>query len=115
MDQCYKTTELIAEKMGLDSEEILTVFQSKFGFEPWVGPGLEDEIMYIAKEKKSVDVACPGFSTDGLETLEEVRIEAREIYEGNFGPRFSYIPALNDKDIHIKALGEIIPDKMKEG
>lgn len=104
---CRKTSRLVAEKLGLKSEEYLTCFQSLFGKEEWLKPYTINTVEELAKEGlKKLDVICPGFSADCLETIEEIDGENRHAFLENGGEQFRYIPALNAEDGFISFLGE---------
>jgi protoporphyrin/coproporphyrin ferrochelatase len=94
--QCQKTARLLREEMGWPKERFLTTFQSRFGPTKWLQPYTDKTIEALAKQgvKKLVLIA-PGFAADCLETLEELEVENREIFEHNGGEHFAYIPALN--------------------
>ena len=103
--QCQKTSRLIAEVLGIKADDCLTTFQSRFGREPWLQP-YTDEVLRTLPDKgiTAIQVFCPGFAADCLETLEEIDIQAREIFAEAGGTRFDYIPALNAESAHIDAL-----------
>jgi ferrochelatase len=83
-------------------------FQSRFGKAKWLEPYTEPTLRELASQGvKSVDVMCPGFVADCLETLEEIALEARQAFLGSGGERFSYVPCLNDDDRFIQALAAI--------
>jgi ferrochelatase len=106
-DQCYKTAKLVAS--GLEVENWEVVFQSRFGREEWLKPYADHRLIALAKDGfKRVDVVCPGFSADCLETLDEINRENRDIFLKAGGEEFHYIPALNYNDEHIEALVEIL-------
>lgn len=106
-DQCHKTAKLVA--LGLEIENWELVFQSRFGREEWLQPYTDHRLIAIAKDGiKRVDVVCPGFSADCLETLDEINRENREVFLEAGGEEFHYIPALNDNDEHIEALVKIL-------
>jgi ferrochelatase len=106
-DQCHTTAKLVA--LGLEIENWELVFQSRFGREEWLQPYTDHRLIALAKEGiKRVDVVCPGFSADCLETLDEINRENREIFLEAGGEEFHYIPALNDSDEHIEALVKIL-------
>lgn len=113
--ECYKTSRLLAEKLGLDEREYLTTFQSRFGREEWLQP-YTDETMKSLPNKgvKSVQVFCPGFSADCLETIEEIGEENKEYFIDNGGERYEYISALNAEAQHVDALTKLI-DKNLSG
>jgi ferrochelatase len=108
-DQCYTTAALTAQQLGLESDEYLVSFQSRFGPEPWLRPYTDKVLERLgAVETSRLGVVCPGFAADCLETLEEIAMEGREVYEAAGGKGFFYIPALNDSERHVKALNKII-------
>lgn len=111
---CHKTTRLVAEKLGLQSEEFLTTFQSRFGREEWLRPYTDETMMQLPKTGiKSVQVICPGFSSDCLETLEEIAVQNREFFIEAGGESFHYIPALNTRSQHIQFLHTLIADNLR--
>lgn len=112
--QCLKTTRLVAEQLGLQEEQYLTTFQSRFGREEWLRPYTDETLKSLpGKGVKSVQVICPGFSADCLETIEEIGVENREYFEHAGGEKYSYIPALNAEDEHISALTELIHQNLQ--
>ncbi len=105
---CHQTTRLVREKMGLDEDRIMTTFQSRFGREPWLQPYTDKTLETMpADGVKHVAVICPGFSSDCLETIEEINDEGREIFTEHGGKTFHYIPCLNAQPAHLEALAEI--------
>ncbi len=107
--ECHKTARLVAEKLNLSKNEYLVSFQSLFGKEEWLKPYTSEELKCLAAEGvKSLDIVCPGFSADCVETLEEIMIENKNYFLGGGGERFNYIPALNVRDDHIAALEDIV-------
>lgn len=103
--QCQATARLLAEALELKSDEYQVVFQSRFGKEPWLQPYCDKTLEKLPSlGTKSVDVICPGFSADCLETIEEINVENREIFLEHGGSHFQYISALNDRSSHIEAL-----------
>jgi ferrochelatase len=112
--QCQKTTRLLRERLGWDETEITTTFQSVFGPEEWLQPYTVEHVAKLAEAgKKNIAVIAPAFSSDCIETLEEINEEIRESFEEGGGEVFTYIPCLNDDDAHIKALGNIIDQNLK--
>jgi ferrochelatase len=110
---CQKTARLVADKLGLNPSEWKVVFQSRFGREAWLQPYCSVTLQELpAAGVKSVDVICPGFAADCLETLEEIRIENRDLFIDAGGKTFNYIPCLNDSKDHIEALCEILTAHM---
>lgn len=106
--ECRKTARLLGERLGLAPEQLLVTFQSRFGRAKWLEPYTEPTLVGLARSGvKRVDVACPGFTSDCLETLEEIDIEARAAFLGAGGTQFSYIPCLNDQHEWIAALSAI--------
>jgi ferrochelatase len=106
--ECQKTGRLLAEVLGLGKDEYVVTFQSRFGKAKWLQPYTEPTLIALAKQGvKSVDVMCPGFPADCLETLEEINQEAREAFTHAGGQRFGYIPCLNDGLDYIRALADL--------
>jgi len=106
---CHKTARLVAENLDLTEDQWIIGFQSRFGREEWVKPYTDVILKSLGKEgKKRVDVICPGFSADCLETIEEIAIENKEIFLNSGGEEFYYIPALNEREDHISALTQIV-------
>lgn len=107
--ECHKTARLVAERLALGRKEYQVAFQSRFGREEWLKPYSDHVLKEWAKQGvHSVNVICPGFAADCLETLEEVDIGYRETFLTAGGQAFHYIPALNDRADHITALANII-------
>jgi ferrochelatase len=107
--ECHKTARLVAEKLDLDEKEWMLTFQSRFGPKEWLKPYTDITLEELAKSGiKNVDIICPGFSADCLETLEEIKIRYRETFLAAGGNKFSYIPALNERPAHISTLANII-------
>ncbi len=106
--ECHKTARLLAEKLGLSKEQYQLTFQSRFGKAKWLEPYTEPTLIALAKSGcQSVDVACPGFPVDCLETLEEISLEAKEAFLHAGGKEFSYVPCLNDSQPWISALADV--------
>jgi ferrochelatase len=107
--ECHKTARLVAEKLDLDEKEWMLTFQSRFGPKEWLKPYTDITLEELAKSGiKNVDIICPGFSADCLETLEEIKIRYKETFFAAGGNKFSYIPALNERPAHISTLANII-------
>lgn len=107
--QCQTTARLTAERLGLKDGEWQVSFQSRFGREPWLQPYTDEVLGQLpAQGVKRVQVICPGFSADCLETLEEIAEENRVLFLRAGGESFHYIPALNDRPDHIAALADIV-------
>lgn len=106
---CQKTARLVAEQLELADDEWQVTFQSIFGREEWLKPYTIETLRELgSKGAGSVDVICPGFSADCLETIEEIDQENREAYLEAGGKEYHYIPALNDRADHIDALSSMI-------
>lgn len=106
--ECHKTARLLAEQLGLARDRYKVTFQSRFGKAKWLEPYTEPTLIELAqKGLKSVDVVCPGFTSDCLETLEEINMEARDAFLHAGGKSFAYIPCLNDHPEWIRALADV--------
>ncbi len=113
--QCLETTRLLVEELGIDEERVLSTFQSQFGRELWIRPKTDVAMRELPPAGlKNVDVACPGFSADCIETLEEIEVENRGYFEESGGERLRYIPCLNDRPDHLDALTELILRNTRE-
>lgn len=107
--ECHKTARLVATKLGLNDDQWILAFQSLFGREEWLKPYASKTLINWANEGiKDVQVVCPGFSADCLETLEEIKVENRDYFLNAGGETFKYIPALNDDVEHIGMMGQLI-------
>ena len=107
--QCQKTGRLLAEALGLNSERCRIAFQSRLGRGEWLKPYTADVLAELGKQKAGrVDVVCPGFVSDCLETLEEIAIEGKSLYLSAGGREFHAIPCLNERDDWIRALTDIV-------
>jgi protoporphyrin/coproporphyrin ferrochelatase len=106
--QCRHTAELLAAELGLANGAWQFTFQSRFGQAKWLQPYTQPILEQLGRAGvKSVDVICPGFAADCLETLEEIAIECREAYLAAGGGEFRYIPCLNERAEWIAALADI--------
>lgn len=111
---CRRTAEALAAELGLDADQWFLTFQSRFGREPWLQPYTDETLMEWGRQGlESVDVMCPGFAVDCLETLEEIAIQNREFFQEAGGGRFSYIPALNDTPAHAQLMAELIENELR--
>ncbi len=106
--QCHATTRLVAEKLQLAERDYMTTFQSRFGREEWLRPYTDETMRSLPCSVKSVQVICPGFSSDCLETIEEIGVENREYFLHAGGERYEYIPALNADTFHIDLLADLV-------
>jgi ferrochelatase len=113
-DQCLNSSALIAKKMGLEENELIVTFQSRFGKAEWLKPYTETTLKALPEQGiKSIHVFCPGFSADCLETLEEIESENKQYFIESGGEDFQYIPALNAAPVHIQALTKLINENLK--
>ncbi len=107
--QCLSTARLLAEELKIGNGEWFCCFQSRFGPKQWLEPYTNITLEQLAKQGlKSIDMVCPGFPADCLETLEEINMQNRDLFLENGGETYHYIPALNDSELHINALGKIV-------
>lgn len=106
---CQKTARLTAKVLKLKDDEWQLVFQSRFGREPWLQPYCDKTLQQLPKDGiKNIDIICPGFSSDCLETLEEIALENRDVFIEAGGEKYQYIAALNTNTEHIEALSSLI-------
>jgi len=113
--QCFETTRLLVHELGIEEERVVSTFQSQFGRELWIGPKTDALMRELpAAGRTSIDVACPGFSADCIETLEEIEVENRGYFEESGGTAFRYIPCLNDRADHLDALTDLVLRNTRE-
>ena len=106
--QCHKTARLVATELGLRTEQYAVTFQSRFGRARWLEPYTIPTLVELARERqRRVDVLCPGFPSDCLETLEEIGIEGRAAFLAAGGAEFHAIPCLNESPAWIAALASL--------
>jgi len=106
--ECHKTARLLAQELGLSKAQYTVTFQSRFGKAKWLEPYTEPTVIRMAQAGvKRIDVVCPGFTSDCLETLEEIAQEVREAFLHAGGEAFHYIPCLNDSPEWIAAMGHL--------
>ncbi|HAT3646123.1 ferrochelatase [Raoultella ornithinolytica] len=103
--RCRDTTRELVSALGLSPDRAMMTFQSRFGREPWLTP-YTDETLKMLGEKgvKHIQVICPGFAADCLETLEEIAVQNREVFLEAGGQKYEYIPALNADRAHIEMM-----------
>lgn len=107
--QCLKTARLIAESLELDESDWIVTFQSRVGRAEWLRPYTDQTVIDLGKKGlQQLDVVCPGFSADCLETLEEIAIRNAGFFTGAGGGELRYIPALNARDDHVEFLVRLI-------
>ena len=106
--ECQKTARLLAERLGLQPHQWQLSFQSRLGRAKWLEPYTEPTLIAMGKAGvQRVDVVCPGFTSDCLETLEEIAMEGKHAYLTAGGADFRYIPCVNDSPRFVTALGEL--------
>jgi protoporphyrin/coproporphyrin ferrochelatase len=111
--ECLKTGRLLAESLGLKPEEWIVTFQSLFGRAEWIKPYTEPTVRELAKTgTRRIDVICPGFPSDCLETIEEIGMEVRDAFLEEGGETYHYIPALNGNPEWIAAMLQIANDHL---
>ncbi len=112
--ECRKTSRLIADVLGINNDDYLTTFQSRFGREEWLQPYTDETLKSLPRMGvESVQVFCPGFSSDCLETIEEIAVENREYFLKAGGEKFEYIEALNDNALHVSALKALVEQHLQ--
>src|SRR5690606_35611766 len=107
-DECYTTARLLAQRLGLNEEQYIVTFQSRFGKAKWLEPYTEPTLISQAQQGlESVDIMCPGFTSDCIETIEEINDEARAAFLQAGGKDYRFIPCLNDHPAWLQALGDV--------
>ncbi|WP_274371167.1 ferrochelatase [Morganella morganii] len=107
--ECEATTALLRERLNFPAERIMHTYQSRFGREPWLTPYTDETMKLLpSQDVKSVQVMCPGFSADCLETLEEVMEQNKIFFLSSGGVEYHYIQSLNDNEIHIKLMQALV-------
>ena len=111
--QCQKTARLVAETLELGDDEWVLSFQSRVGREEWLRPYTDETVAELGNQGIGrLDVVCPGFSTDCLETLEEIAMQNAELFIASGGEALHYIPALNARDDHVSFLADLVEKHM---
>lgn len=106
---CQKTSRLVTENLGWEKDRTITSFQSQFGKEEWIKPDTSKILQQLAQQgTKKVAVICPGFSADCLETIEEIGEENKHLFLAAGGKEFSYIPALNAGEEHVRLMAALV-------
>ncbi|CNG80339.1 ferrochelatase [Yersinia enterocolitica] len=107
--RCEETSRALRAEIALPAEQIMMTYQSRFGREPWLTPYTDETLKSLPSQGvKHIQLICPGFSADCLETLEEIKEQNREIFLHAGGEKFEYIPALNDDKAHIDLLEQLV-------
>lgn len=107
--QCRQTAKRLASALKLDDQEWVLTFQSRLGPKQWVQPYTDKTLETMAQSGlKNIQVICPGFSADCLETLEEIQMENREVFLGSGGEAYQYIPCLNSDAEHIQMMVSLV-------
>ncbi|MCP5163182.1 MAG: ferrochelatase [Hahellaceae bacterium] len=113
LQDCQETVQAVVTQLGLSEEEWLVSFQSRVGREEWLTPYTDETMKKLGQQGvKGLDVICPGFSADCLETLEEIDEENRENFVRAGGSDYHYIPALNDNEAHIQLLATVVAEHL---
>lgn len=115
LTQCQRTAAKLAEALGLSENQWQICFQSRVGRATWTGPYTEETLEATARSGvKVIDVICPGFSADCLETLEEIGIRGAERFRAAGGSQLRYIPALNDRPSHAALLADVARSRLND-
>lgn len=110
--QCYETSRRLADALSLPHQQFMTSFQSRLGKTPWIEPYTEPTLHELyQKGIRDITIACPAFTADCLETIEEIGMQAKEIWEQLGGTSFTLIPCLNNHPLWVKGLADIIKKK----
>ena len=111
--QCFKTTELVIEKLGIPKDKTVVSFQSRLGKDKWIEPYTDETLEHLPKKGvKNLTICCPAFVSDCLETLEEISVEGKEEFLHAGGENFHYIPCLNDEDRWIDVVKTLCEEKL---
>jgi ferrochelatase len=112
--ECEHMAHQVVKALGLKENQWKVSYQSRVGKEEWVRPYTDDVLKELPENgTKKIDVICPAFAADCLETLEEIAIENKEVFMAAGGEQYEYIPALNDDEGHVKFLAELIKRQIK--
>ena len=111
--QCMKTSRLVAAELGLAEDDYMSTFQSRFGRDEWLKPYTDETLQGLPDQGvKSLQIICPGFSADCLETIEEIGMENRDYFIEAGGERYEYIPCLNATDQHIDMITTLVNEQL---
>lgn len=106
---CQQTTHLLAQELGLSDQQVMMTYQSQFGKEEWLQPYTDKTMQALPSQGvKKIDILCPAFAVDCLETLEEISEENKHLFLEAGGEAFNYIACLNDSDRHIEMMVDLI-------
>ncbi len=109
LKQCQQTARLLSDALALNEDEWLLTFQSRVGRKEWLRPYTDKSLQSLAQSgTRSVQLICPGFSADCLETLEEIEVENRDYFIEAGGERYEYIPCLNARADHVQMLASLV-------
>jgi len=112
--ECLKTGRMLAERLNLAKDDYVVTFQSRFGKAKWLEPYTEPTLKKLGQSgTQRVDVICPGFVSDCIETLEEIAMEGKAAFISSGGKEFNYIPCLNDRLEWIRALRDLVVTHMQ--
>jgi ferrochelatase len=113
--ECLKTGRLLAESLRLKEGQYRITFQSRFGAAEWLQPYTDKTLEALGRAgTKRVDLLCPGFVADCLETLEEIGMEGKAAFLGAGGGEYRYIPALNERPLWISALADLAESQIND-
>jgi ferrochelatase len=113
--ECHKTARLVAEKLSLSPDDYLVCFQSRFGKTEWLQPYTDKTIESLpATGVRKLDIICPGFPADCLETLEEIAEQNKELFLHAGGEGYRYIPALNASDANIHLMSTLVQQHIQD-
>ena len=108
-EECRHTAQLLADALELEEQDWMLTFQSRVGPKEWLQPYTDKTLESLAKSgTHSVQIMCPGFSVDCLETLEEISMENRDVFLLSGGKRYEYIPCLNAREDHVRLLASLV-------
>ena len=111
--QVRETTDLLIQELGVDPSKVVLSYQSRFGKEEWLKPYSDETARHLAREGvERLDVICPGFHTDCLETIEEIGLELKETWFKAGGKVFHYIPCLNDSEASVSLVEKIVEEEL---
>jgi ferrochelatase len=113
--QCERSVRAVADALGLGADEWLLTYQSRVGKEPWLQPYTDVTLKALAESGVGhVQVICPGFAVDCLETLEEIAMQNREAFEAAGGQKLEYVPALNDSEAHAALMETLVEEALRD-